>query len=188
MPLLTWKCPASRPPLSNSCIDYMHVSCVPDDSQDRDGAEFVKFGWAVKGWPGDAGTQLVASGTMQHISVDRVAAFGDFCQWHLSPYFQKYSDGGGDAKAAAGSIKPSQQVLNEMTEEKWTEYLSQWNAEKDDAAAALAHGTPSYTLAKASSGLERMGVTEDDSDRLSAILSGSVEPDLDLYKLRLGDE
>jgi hypothetical protein len=165
MPLLTSKCPASRPPLSNSCIDYMHVSCVPDDSEDRNGAEFVQFGWAVKGWPGDAGTQLVASGTMQHLSVE-----------------------GGDDKAAAGTITPSQRVLNEINEEKWTEFLAQWNAEKEDVAAALARGTPSYTLAKASSGLERMGVTEDDYRRLTSIFRGSMDDLLDLCQLRLGDE
>jgi hypothetical protein len=166
----------------------MHVSCVPDDSEDRNGAEFVQFGWAVKGWPGDAGTQLVASGTMQHLSVECVAALGDFCQWHLSPYLQRYQDEGGDAKAAAGTIKPSQRVLNEINEEKWTEFLAQWNAEKEDVAAALARGTPSYTLAKASSGLERMGVTEDDYRRLTSIFRGSMDDLLDLCQLRLGDE
>ena len=102
MPVLIWKCPASKSPLSNSQIDHMHISCVPDDpddSQDEEGAEVATFGWVSKTYPGDAGTQLVASGTMQHLSIDDVAAFGDFCQWHLGPYFQTYSAEGGDRGA-----------------------------------------------------------------------------------------
>ena len=188
MPVLTWQCPSSKSPLVNSTIDYMHVSCVPNDSHDEKSANFVQFGWAVTAYPGDAGTQLVASATMQHLSIDLVAAFGDFCQLHLSAYFQKYEAEGGDRKAVADSIKPSQQVLNEATKEKWAEYFSQWKAEKEDAAAAAANGTRVYTLAKASSGLERMGVTEDDSDRLTSILCTSLKSYLDLNKLRFKDE
>lgn len=166
----------------------MHVSCVPDDSQDEHRANRARFGSVTTSYSGDAGTQLVASGHLQHLSIDDVAALGDFCQWHIGAYFQKYKAEGGDQGAAAGSIKPSQRVLDEMTKEKWAEYLAQWKAEQEDVAAANARGMRAYTLAKASSGLERMGVTKDASERLKAILCTSLEDHLNLFKLRLLDE
>jgi len=187
MPLLTWKCPASPSPLTNQQITFMHVSCDPN-VKDSIGKNNASFGWAPMRFQNDVGTQLVASTTKDPLSAEIVEAFGDFCQWHLTPYFQKYGEEGGDAAAPAGSVKPSMQALAEITNVKWAEYLSQWKAEKEDAAAARAHGTRAYTLAKASSGLERMGVTEDDSDRLVSILCTSLAVHLDLYKLRLGNE
>ena len=188
MPVRTWKCPSAEPPLTSSKIDHMHVSLVPDGSPDGKGGKTAHFGWFAVRYPRrEAGTQLVASDTMQHLSIDVVAAFGDFCQWHLGAYFNKYNADGGDQKAVAGSIKPSNQVLSEITNAKWTEYLAQWKAEKEDAAAA-ANGSRVYTLAKASSGLERMGLTEDDYDRLTCILCTSLQDHLDLNKLRFGDE
>lgn len=134
------------------------------------------------------GTQLVASAAIEHLSADTVEAFGNFCQWHLTPYFEKYSEEGGDAVAPAGRAKPSKQDLSEITSTNWARYLAQWKAEKKDAAAAAANGTRVYTLAKASSGFERMGVTEDDSDRLTSILCTSLKSYLDLNKLRFKDE
>ncbi|KAM0724187.1 hypothetical protein Q7P37_000069 [Cladosporium fusiforme] len=49
-----------------------------------------------------------------------------------------------------------QNVLNEITPDRWSEYMSQWKAEKADATAAEASGKRAYTLAKAKTGLERM--------------------------------
>jgi hypothetical protein len=188
MPLLTWKCPAPPSPLTNQHIAFMHVSCDPNAKEVMLSKNDSSFGFAPMLFQNDVGTQLVASTTKVPLSAEIVEAFGDFCQWHLTPYFQKYSEDGGDAAAPANSAKPSRQVLTQITNAKWTEYLSQWKAEKKDAAAAHARETRVYTLAKASSGLERMGVTEDDSDRLMSILCTSLESYLDLNKLRFADE
>lgn len=56
---------------------------------------------------------------------------------------------------------PSESVLGEITKTKWSQYLAQWKAEKEDVSDEL-----ELTLWKASSGLERMGLTQEDSWRL----------------------
>jgi hypothetical protein len=101
------------------------------------------------------------------------------------PYTQRYMEETDDEVATADSAKSRKQVMDQMTNAKWTEYFAQWKAEKEDASAAKARGTHSYTLEKASSGLERMGLTEDDSDRLRSVLCGSLEGYLEWYKLGL---
>lgn len=62
-------------------------------------------------------------------------------------------------------------VLQEITPEKFSVYVSQWEAEKADAAAAEASGSPPYTPEKAKAGLERMGLTKDDHYRVITLLS-----------------
>lgn len=58
-------------------------------------------------------------------------------------------------------------ALGEVTEAKWTEYLAQWKAEKE---VQKSHPGRAYKLEKASLGLERMGLTEEDSWRLEYII------------------
>lgn len=60
---------------------------------------------------------------------------------------------------------PSESVLGEITKTKWTQYLAQWKTEKEDVSDEL-----ELTLWKASSGLERMGLTQEDSWRLRQVL------------------
>lgn len=61
-------------------------------------------------------------------------------------------------------------VLEEITPEKFSVYVLQWEAEKADAAGAEARGSHPYTLKKAKAGLERMGLTKDDYYRIVTIL------------------
>ena len=118
----------------------MHVTCDPNAKNDVIPKDSAPFGYAPMLFQNDVGTQLVASTTKTSLSAETVEAFGDLCQWHLMAYFQKYSEEGGDAAAPPGSVKPSMQIQGEITKAKWTEYLSQWKAEKKDAAAARARG------------------------------------------------
>ena len=170
--------------MTNQHITFMHVNCDPNTNNVLSKHSSL-FGFAPMLLQNDVGTQLVASTTKTPLSAEIVEAFGDFCQWHLTPYFEQYCQNAKTAEAPVGGIK---QVLDQITNAKWTEYLSQWKAERKDAAASSARGTRTYTLAKASSGLERMGVTEDDSERLNSILRTSLESYLDLNKLRFGED
>lgn len=170
MPLLTWKYPASRRPLKNLHTAFMHVSCNPKAEVDTNAPDSASFGWTPAVQDHEAGTRLVASATMEHLSPETIDVFGDFCQWHLTPYFQAYDDQGGDSKAPAGSVKLSGSVLGEITKAKWAQYLAQWKSEKEDAAAAEACDVLEHALWKASSGLERMGLTQEDSWRLRSVL------------------
>jgi hypothetical protein len=97
----------------------------------------------------------------------------------LNPYFQACDDQGGDAKApTAGSAMPSESVLGEITKIKWTQYLAQWKAEKEDVSDVLER-----TLWKASSGLERMRLTQEDSWRLRQVLDRGLS---DQILVRMG--
>jgi hypothetical protein len=197
-PLITWKCPTSQSPLTNQQITFMHLSCDPDAELDPQNHGSSSFGWAPMLFQSNVGTQLVArvanrknllaGASNKHLSVETVQAFGDFCQWHLAPYMQKYGEEGGDDAAAPDSVKPSAHVLSQITNVKWTEYLSQWKAEKEDVTAVEAHGKRAYTSEKANSGLERMGLTEEDSDRICSILCSSHQAHLDSYKSRFEEQ
>jgi hypothetical protein len=188
LPLVTWKCPGPQPSPVNQQITFMHVSCDPKAQFDPENKNSAVFSMPPMRHQDNVGTQLVACITKRPLVVEAVQIFGDFCQWHLTPYFQKYSEEGGDTAAAVGSLKLSVRVLDQITNNKWHEYMTQWRAEKQDAAAAKARGEHVYTLENASSGIERMGVTEEDSDRLMSVLCGSRQAYLDLFKLRFENE
>lgn len=186
-PLLTWKYPSSQPSFKNQHITFMHIGCNPD-IRSNDEPNRASFGIAPMKYQDGVGTQLVASAAMKNLSAEAVEAFGDFCQWHLMPYTQRYMEETDDEVAPTASVKAKarNQVMGQMTNAKWTEYFAQWKAEKQDASAAEARGTHPYTLQKASSGVERMGLTEHDSDRLRYVLCGSLEQYL--RKLDLSDD
>lgn len=133
----------------------------------------------------DVGTQLVISGSKSNIlTAEKVEAFGNFCQWHLTSFFQwhgeKVSDDDREGDVAYGEELRGR-VLKEITGVKWMEYLSQWKAEKENAAVAKARDGDAYTLLQASSGLERMGLTANDSERVGSILCGSRDLYLELF-------
>lgn len=157
----------------------MHVSCNPKAELDAQDPRCASFGWTPRIHDSEAGTRIVASATLEHVSIDTVNAFGDFCRWHLTPYFQAHDDQGGDAKAlTADSAMPSESVLGEITKVKWTQYLAQWKAEKEDVSDEL-----ELTLWKASSGLERKGLTQEDSWRLRRVLDRGLS---DQVLVRMG--
>jgi len=84
-----------------------------------------------------------------------------------------------------------QKVMEQITPKKWSTYLSQWKIEKADRATKEALGQQVYTLEKASSGVERMGLTEEDSERLINNLfnfnSEAFKSGLEFSKLKLSD-
>lgn len=175
MPLLTWKYPSTK--VKNPLSSLMHVSCDPADTafSRRPGREEL-----------NVGTQLIAFANQEDLTVETVEAFGDFCQFHLQPYFNWYFEEKGEG--AATDAERRKEVADEITNEKWEAYLKQWQTEKKNAAAAKARGDESYTLKKASSGLERMGLTKNDADRISSILCTSHEAHIKLFKLGYREE
>jgi hypothetical protein len=80
-----------------------------------------------------------------------------------------------------------QKVMNQITPENWKTYLAQWKAEQIDRSAATARGDRVYTIEKARAGLERMAVSEIDSDRVSDILFNMRDFGLDMYKQKYGE-
>lgn len=74
----------------------------------------------------------------------------------------------------------------EITPKKWETYLAQWKAEKADAEAAKAAGNHSFKIEKAQSGLERMGLTEDDSDRLTSVFFNTPAVHMDRMRRKYG--
>ncbi|GAB7335189.1 hypothetical protein MBLNU13_g07614t1 [Cladosporium sp. NU13] len=155
MPLLTSKYPTSSPPLENQHITFMHIGCNPK-AKWTGKPDCATFGFAPMMYQNDVGTHLVASATMGNLSAETLEAFCDFCQWHIIPYVRKYVEDKAAAERGTKFAKASKQVLDQMTNAKWTEYLEQWRAERKDASAAKERGTRAYTLEKTSSGLERM--------------------------------
>lgn len=166
MPLLTWKCPSARRSWDNPQVTHMHVSCDPAAKCDVQDPSRPSFGRPSLPFQHDAGTHLIASATREHLSTDVAKAFGDFCQWHLTPYFRMF-EFCRDIKMLASRDEYGDWVLGQITEAKWTEYLAQWEAEKE---AQKGHPIQVFTPEKARSGLERMGLTEEDSWRLTYII------------------
>jgi hypothetical protein len=163
MPLFTWKCPNSQPPSDNHPVVFMHLSCDPKADWDPQKGVSRSFGVARMPWKKNVGTQLIASATRKDLSVDTVEAFSDFCQWHLGPFFLRY---GADCQDAAATVHPSARVMVEITNAKWTDHLSLWKAEKEEAAAANTPRPHAYNPGNATSGLNRMGISKEDNDRI----------------------
>lgn len=197
MPILTWKCPTTQA-LSRSVyecgdgcnitVTFMHVSCDVHAQSDAD-VNIPPFGWAPMRYQNDVGTQLIARADRESLNCEIVETFGSFCHWHLVERIQKcWESEEADGIEDDGPNKHRRKVLDEITPEKWTEYQSQWKAEKAEVAAAKGRGAPEYTLEKASAGLERMGLTENDSERIGSILTNSHEALLRLYKLKFGEQ
>jgi transketolase len=128
----------------------------------------------------------------------------DFCRFHLPPYFQRcaesedFEDGDesseelyehedfeGLSPPSPSRMEHRQKVMDQITPQKWKTYFSQWKAEKADKATKEASGELVYIKEKASSGVERMGLTEEDSDRLTDILFNFSSLDFEMAKLKL---
>lgn len=166
MPFLTWQCPNARRSWHNPQITHMHVSCDPAAEGDTQDPSRRSFGHPSTPYQHDAGSQLVARPSREHLSADIVEAFGGFCQWHLVPYFRMFGNCK-NVKKLASRKEYIDWVLGEITEAKWTEYLAQWKAEKE---AQKSHPARAHKLGSAGLGLERMGLTEEDSWRLEYII------------------
>ena len=74
-----------------------------------------------------------------------------------------------------------QKVMNEITPEKWSTYLAQWKVEQTERTATKSRGDLVYTIEKARAGLERMGLTQDDSDRVRCILFDMHDQHIEAY-------
>lgn len=124
----------------------------------------------------------------------------DFCRFHLPPFFQRcaesedFEDKEEDADphledldekspSRPSRIELRQKVMDEITPRKFETYLAQWKDEKADKIAKEFCGELVYTEEKARSGVERMGLTEQDSERLINILFNFNNIDQELRKL-----
>lgn len=70
---------------------------------------------------------------------------------------------------------------DQLTPEKWKTYFAQWQAEQADGTSERA-----YTIEKARAGKERMGLTENDCERLMSLLFNTQPQYLAAYRLKYG--
>jgi hypothetical protein len=175
----------------NPKIVSLHICCDPTLRKGSSDEDMPEFGWAPMRYNFDVGTHLVARGSGEPLTGETVDAMASFCLFHLSPYFQKCMENSHaeyvDEKSPSRS-ELRQKVMDQITPENWKTYLAQWKAEQIDKAAAESRGDRVYTIEKARAGLERMGVSEDDSDRVSDILFNMRDHGLEAYKHKYGGD
>jgi hypothetical protein len=190
-PLITWevRTKTSSTP-TNSKIAALHVCCDPALREGNSTSMDVPdFGLPHMRFNLDVGTHLVARHNGQPLTGETVDAMVDFCRYHLGPYFQRCAESGDFEdlhEMSPRRIEHRQKVMEQITPEKWKMYLSQWKAEQIDKSEATARGGRVYTIEKASAGVERMGVSEDDSERVNCILFNMRDHHLEMYEFKHG--
>lgn len=208
-PLTTWQCPrtsskAAHGP-SNPEVVSLHVCCNPaaNEGDDSD-IDAESFGYPHKLLLLDVGTHIVAKTSGEPLDCGIVEAMVDFYRFHLPPFFQRcaesedFEDEEDDVDPRLEDMvekspsRPSrlelrQKVMDEITPQKWKTYLDQWKAEKADKIVKESRGEAVYTVEKARSGVERMGLTEQDSQRLINILFNCKDVDQEMLKLNFGE-
>jgi hypothetical protein len=126
------------------------------------------------------GTHLVARVDGQPLTCDMANAMADFCRFHLTPYIEKNwaarSSGGHNDLMTA-----EREFDDQLTPGKWTTYFAQWQAEQAGGTSERA-----YPIEKARAGKERMGLTEDDRERLMSLLFNTQAQYLAAYQLKYG--
>jgi hypothetical protein len=138
MPLLLWKCAAKTystsiagTGLSNEKVTFMMLTCDPSDP---------RFGLAPVRWTGgEVPDVLVTRLDRKPLETSTFEAFGDFCWFHMQPYFEWASELTGVESEYAAEAKKL--VMEEMTAGKWERYLTRWRAtwgEKSRGADGLA--------------------------------------------------
>lgn len=132
----------------------------------------------------EIGTHLVARADGKPLKAETVDAMADFCRFHLGPYFLRCRKSCDDEDLDVTSprrFEHRQKVMNEITPEKWSTYLAQWKVEQTERTATKSRGDLVYTIEKARAGLERMGLTQDDSDRVRCILFDMHDQHIEAY-------
>jgi hypothetical protein len=133
----------------------------------------------------EIGTHLVARADGKPLKAETVDAMADFCRFHLEPYFlrcEKSCDDEDLSETSPRRLEHRQKVMDEITPEKWSQYLAQWKVEQAERSTAKSRGDLVYTIEKARAGLERMGLTRDDSDRVRCILFDKHDQHIEGYK------
>jgi hypothetical protein len=129
---------------------------------------------------GGLGTHLVARMDCRPLTGDMVNAMIDFCRFHLTPHFRSC--------AAAASTEDHKMHLLDLAEQltpgRWSTYFAQWTAEQTDRKER--RGECAYTTEKARAGKERMGLTEDDRERLTSLLFNTQAEYLTWYEQKYG--
>jgi hypothetical protein len=137
------------------------------------------------------GTHLVARVDGMPLTGDMVNAMADFCRFHLGPHFEKCAAAASSSEDQknSSSTPPSPAELeldDQLKPESWRTYLEQWNAEQIDRTQAERVGVRAYTIVKARAGKERMGLTEDDCERLTSILFNTHAQYIETYQQKYG--
>ena len=133
----------------------------------------------------EIGTHLVARADGKPLETETVDAMADFCRFHLGPYFWRCEESCDDEDLSETSprrLEHRQKVMGEITPERWSQYLAQWKVEQTERSAAHSRGDLVYTIEKARAGLERMGLTKDDSDRVRCILFNKHDQHIEGYR------
>jgi hypothetical protein len=192
-PLVTWEVPKKTSNRQfNPKIVSLHICCDPTLRKgSSNNVDMPHFGFAPKRYLLDVGTHLVARADGQPLTGETVDTMASFCRFYLLAYFEKCSEDSSVEyfdEMSPSRFKLRQEVMDQITPEKWKTYLAQWKAEKIDKSEAESHGRRVYTIGKARAGVERMGLTEDDYKRLSGISFNLRDLDLENYKLKYGED
>ncbi|KAK3714284.1 hypothetical protein LTR37_007870 [Vermiconidia calcicola] len=128
MPLLTAKYDDGRKfedgeagDTDNQAVTFMHLECDPNAECDP-AKGTLGFGWAPVSWQNSVGNVLIVRRDRQPLKVDTVVAFAAYCQHHLGEYLEQV----GDAAAENDESRVrqyKQRTVNEITPEKWANYL-----------------------------------------------------------------
>lgn len=126
------------------------------------------------------GTHLVARVDDQPLTGDTANAMADFCRFHLEPYVKK------DLAVRSSEhhkdpMTAKRESDAQLTPEKWRTYFAQWQAEHAGGTSERV-----YTIEKARAGKERMGLTEDDRERLMSVLFNNQAQYLAAYEVKYG--
>lgn len=111
----------------NPKVTSMQMSCDTNSEINKESGN--PFGCAPRHWlSGQVPNVLIARSDLKPLEMVTVEAFGDFCQYHLVPYFQWHMEStGSDASANAAN---KEVVMKKITPKNWDKFLSQWRMKK----------------------------------------------------------
>ena len=139
----------------NEKVTFMQMACDPYSEFNEEGKD--SFGWAPPRWMGGrVPNVLIARLDRKPLEPDIVAAFGDFCQYHLQPYFQWQQDSRHSSPSENAACK--QIVMKQMGPENWSKYLTQWRNKRSGSVSDLAEG------------INRMGLDEREKETVKDYL------------------
>jgi hypothetical protein len=139
----------------NEKVTFMQMACDPYSEFNEEGKD--SFGWAPPHWLGGrVPNVLIARLDRKPLEPDIVAAFGDFCQYHLQPYFQWQQDS--RLSSASDNAACKQIVMKQMGPENWSKYLTQWRNKRTGSVSDLAEG------------INRMGLDEREKETVKDCL------------------
>lgn len=144
MPLITWKQPQTKaqatawqdvPNGRFSQVAYMHKGIDPTQ-QAGDPTGFLcspdgGYGLPPVDWDAGLGTVYIARLDREPLDPELVQAFGDFCQFHMSAFFQLARERRLNNESSEARTREIEDLaVNQAPPAKWAVYLDDWRVLK----------------------------------------------------------